>query len=184
MGRYQTEQKKLLIAFLAEHKNRQFSAEELSELLNCSSAEDREETEKPEENEESKKQKENRGKAPGKSTVYRLVTELTEDGTLRRFPKSGGRGWTYQYHRMNDCSGHLHLKCEKCGTLLHLDCSLGDELLSHIEEEHGFLVDNQETVLFGLCAACRSLPQKKKRISCEGHQHNTEKNERKDQKKP
>ena len=142
MKKYQTEQKKRLIAFLAENENRQFSAEELSVLL--------------------EKEGDDAGKTPGKSTVYRLVSELTEEGMLRRFPRSEGSGWTYQYHRVSDCMGHLHLKCEKCGTLLHLECGMSKELLAHIESEHGFLVDNQKTVLFGLCAACRSAESKTK----------------------
>ena len=91
----------------------------------------------------------------GKSTVYRLVTELYAEGTLRRFPKTEGRGWLYQYHGAGGCSGHLHLKCVSCGKLLHLNCGMSEELLEHIEEVHRFKVDNGATVLYGLCADCR-----------------------------
>ena len=96
-----------------------------------------------------------RGKGTGESTVYRLVTELYAEGTLRRFPKTEGRGWLYQYHGAGGCSGHLHLKCVSCGKLLHLNCGMSEELLEHIEEVHRFKVDNGATVLYGLCADCR-----------------------------
>ena len=138
MSKYQTEQKKKLLSYMSEHQNEQFSAEQLSEIMERAGENDA-------------------GKTPGKSTVYRLVSDMAAEGTLRRFPNGGGRGWLYQYHRMPDCSGHLHLKCEKCGALLHLECGMSDDLLRHIEEEHGFKVDNNATVLYGLCAACRRI---------------------------
>lgn len=134
MAKYNTEQKKALLNYLSQHEDRQYSAEELSALL---------------------AEGEGEGKAPGKSTVYRLVTELADEGILRRFPKNEGRGWLYQYHRRSDCSGHLHLKCTECGKLLHLECGMSDGLLMHIEEIHRFKVDNNASVLYGLCADCR-----------------------------
>ncbi len=136
MGKYQTEQKKRLISYMREHKNRQFSAEQLSELLSQDIFAE--------------------GKVPGKSTVYRLVSDLTKEGVLRRFPKNEGRGWLYQYHQMSDCCGHLHLKCNRCGKLLHLECGMSKELLTHIEKVHAFEVDNNATVLYGLCASCKN----------------------------
>ncbi len=132
MAKYQTEQKKLLLRYMEKSENRQFSAEELAMALIAEGE-----------------------KAPGKSTVYRLVTELYSEGTLRRFPKTEGRGWLYQYHGAGGCSGHLHLKCVSCGKLLHLNCGMSEELLEHIEEVHRFKVDNGATVLYGLCADCR-----------------------------
>ena len=134
MGKYQTEQKKMLLAFFASNKSRQFTAEEAASVLL---------------GEESPK-------SPGKSTVYRLVAQMAEDGYLRRFPKADGRrGWVYQYHEKNDCQGHLHLKCVECGALLHLECGMSSELLTHIEGMHRFKVDNHKTVLYGLCEDCQ-----------------------------
>ena len=154
MGRYQTEQKKQLIAFLAEHKNQQFSAEELSEMLAAASG--------------------NGEKAPGKSTVYRLVSSLAEEGVLRRFPKSGGRGWLYQFHQMTGCTGALHLKCSKCGMLLHLTKEESDSLLRQIRTLRGFTVNSDASVLYGLCETCesRALPvytEERKRAPCPRH---------------
>lgn len=134
MGKYQTEQKKIIVGFLKKNRHRQFSADEISRLL-CAQTPEGEQ-------------------APGKSTVYRLVSELSENGELRRFPKSEGRGWTYQYHSAPDCCDHLHLKCEKCGSFIHLECGEGKQLIEHLKREHGFTIDNEKTVIFGLCEAC------------------------------
>ncbi len=134
MGKYQTEQKKLLLAFFASNKSRQFTAEEAAEVLLG----------------------EDNQKSPGKSTVYRLVAQMAEDGYLKRFAKADGkRGWMYQYHEKSDCQGHLHLKCVQCGALLHLECGMSNELLTHIESMHRFQVDNHKTVLYGMCENCQ-----------------------------
>ena len=102
---------------------------------------------------------------PAKSTVYRLVAEMATQGHLRRFPKTdGGRGWLYQYHEKHNCDGHLHLKCAACGMLLHLECGMSNELLAHIENTHGFQVDNTATVLYGLCAECRKEEKLEKTV--------------------
>ena len=145
MGKYQTEQKKLLLAFFASHPAEQFTAEEAACAL---MGED-----------------ENGEKSPAKSTVYRLVAEMATQGHLRRFPKTdGGRGWLYQYHEKHNCDGHLHLKCAVCGSLLHLECGMSNELLAHIENTHGFQVDNTATVLYGVCAECRKEEKLEKTV--------------------
>ena len=154
MGRYQTEQKRQLISFMAAHANEQFSAEELAEILVQAPGEG--------------------VKAPGKSTVYRLVAGLTEEGVLRRFPREGGRGWLYQFHKASGCSGILHLKCSKCGLLQHLDPATSEALLRQIRSDRGFTVDNDTSVLYGLCASCekKSLPvytDRREKAPCPRH---------------
>lgn len=139
MSKYQTEQKKLLMAYLSSNSQRQFSAEDLAEIFDDGGE---------------------GGGVLGKSTIYRLVVQLTEDGFLRRFPKEKGRGWLYQYHGRGDCEGHLHLKCTSCGALLHLECGMGKELLDHVAAMHGFMVDNSASVLYGVCARCRKKEEK------------------------
>ena len=136
MGKYQTEQKKLLLAFFASHPQAQFSAEQAASALLG--------------------EEEGAQKSPGKSTVYRLVADMASEGHLKRFPRSDGkRGWLYQYHENHACGGHLHLKCAECGCLLHLECGMSKELLAHIETTHGFHVDNSATVLYGICQNCQ-----------------------------
>ena len=50
---------------------------------------------------------------------------------------------------------HFHLKCEKCGTLIHLECHDLEQLSSHLMAEHGFALDPFRTVFYGLCENCR-----------------------------
>ena len=88
--------------------------------------------------------------APGKSTVYRLVKKLEEEGTLRRFTREGTSKAVYQLAGTHCCSEHLHIKCVDCGLLIHLDHDTQDELT----KSTGFVIDDSLSMLYGRCAAC------------------------------
>jgi len=86
----------------------------------------------------------------GEATVFRNLTMLTKEGLLKRF--SDKNGAVYQF---SGCDGHhMHLKCKLCGTLVHLDCLFAEEISHHFAKEHGFLLDQEQTVLYGLCENC------------------------------
>ncbi len=91
--------------------------------------------------------------APGKSTVYRLLTALVEDGSVKRFASSN-RSAAYQIIIGEHCDRHLHLKCTDCGKILHLDDQISHELLQKVQSSASFSVSEQSTVLFGKCDIC------------------------------
>lgn len=88
----------------------------------------------------------------GKSTVYRIVSELVENGCIRRISDGKTRHCTYQYVGDEECRCHLHLKCRDCGRLYHLDHKLSDELSKKLSEG-GFSLD-EGAMLFGTCREC------------------------------
>lgn len=133
MTEYRTEQKRILLEFLKEHCESSFSIEELIAMLRDTYGE----------------------KAPGKSTVYRLMTRLVEESTVKRFVVGHSRGFVYQIIKGDHCHYHLHLKCMDCGKLLHLDEKTSDELLAKVALAKNFSVSEEETVLFGRCANCK-----------------------------
>lgn len=124
---YHTKQKGRLLAFLSADPERQLTIEEIASEL-------------PE---------------VGKSTVYRLVRQLVEDGTLRRFVADNSRKFLYQYAGCRDCSGHLHLKCTVCGKLIHLQHGLSHQMEQAIASQYDFSIDGAKTMLFGCCRGCR-----------------------------
>lgn len=87
---------------------------------------------------------------PGKSTVYRLVRKLEEEGTLRRFTREGTAKAVYQLSGASCCSEHLHIKCLDCGLLIHLNRRAQDELT----KDTGFVIDDGMSMLYGRCADC------------------------------
>ena len=93
--------------------------------------------------------------AVGRTTVYRLLNELCENNQVRKYIVDGVSGACYQYAQAEkDCDKHLHLKCEKCGELFHLECEALYELEEHVRNHHAFQVDATKTVLYGKCDNC------------------------------
>lgn len=133
MREYNTEQKKILTDFLRKNHERSYTIEELSQELKSTY----------------------NNSAPGKSTVYRLISHLVEKGQVSRLPKGRGRSFVYQSLECNKCHTHLHMRCVSCGRLFHLDDDLSEELLVKVRELCGFSVNEKDSVLLGSCNSCR-----------------------------
>lgn len=133
MSSYNTEQKKMLLDFLERNHDSSYTIDEIAEGLKSAAGE----------------------KAPGKSTVYRLMTRLVEDKRVHRFADEGGRRFLYRIIADEHCRNHLHLKCLGCGKILHLDHATSDALLEGVRKMKNFSVSEEDTLLFGSCAECR-----------------------------
>lgn len=131
MAEYKTEQKRLLLGFLKKNSDKAYTIEELIEKMSAEG-----------------------GRLPGKSTVYRLMTHLVEEGTVKRFVRGNSRKFAYQIVIGEHCERHLHLKCICCGRLLHLDEDVSRGVLDQVFRTAGFSVSEQKTVLFGSCLEC------------------------------
>ncbi len=134
-GEYSTRQKRELLKFLKEHELENFSLDEVVLRLR------------------------ERGASVGRSTAYRYLEALAEQGSVRKY--AGAQGIT-QYQSVaeeGDCSRHFHMLCKRCGTLQHVDCALMESLARHVAEHHGFRLDARETMLVGVCARCARLDE-------------------------
>ncbi len=89
----------------------------------------------------------------GRSTVYRLVSELVAEGSVRRLSDGRTRHCTYQYIGGEPCHRHLHLKCNACGKVIHLDDELSHELGRRVMAADGFTLD-EGALLYGRCREC------------------------------
>ena len=129
---YHTVGREKLLSYFAEHPGQQLTVEELTQELA------REQV------------------SVGKSTVYRLVGKLYEEGKLKRTHDAARGCHTYSYAEdTHDCDGHhFHLKCLGCGRLFHLECRHSETLCEHIEEIHHFRIDSSLTAFYGQCEAC------------------------------
>ena len=89
----------------------------------------------------------------GKSTVYRIISKLVDEGELRRISDGKTRRVTYQLIHTGHCSEHLHLKCKECGRLIHLDDETSHMLENRIKSANGFALDDG-ALLYGKCESC------------------------------
>lgn len=89
----------------------------------------------------------------GKSTVYRLISRFVLEGSVRKIADGHSRHNTYQWIG-ESCHHHLHLKCTGCGVVIHLDHETSHALESTLRTTLSFLLDEQQTLLFGKCKRC------------------------------
>ena len=121
---YRTHQRLAMLGFLENNPERQYTIDKMIEQI----GED----------------------APAKSTAYRIVKKLCDEGFIRRFSREGTAGAVYQLAVKCCCAEHLHIRCLECGLLIHLDRSAQDELTKNT----GFVLDDERSMLYGRCAAC------------------------------
>lgn len=128
---YNTSQKEKLMDFLISNSEKHTSVQEISAYLRSE------------------------GTPVGTATIYRQLDRLVESGTVRKFIIDGKTSACYQYiDDTRECKEHFHLKCLRCGKLIHLSCGQLKDINSHIAEHHGFIIDPSQTVFYGKCADC------------------------------
>ncbi|MBQ8380835.1 MAG: transcriptional repressor [Clostridia bacterium] len=128
--KYNTGKKELIVKLLSDKAERSFSLVEICEMVAAD--------------------------GHGESTVYRIVSELVSEGSVRRISDGKTRHCTYQYVGGEECRTHLHLKCSKCGRLIHLEKSLSHELIDTLLDRKGFEVEDG-SMIFGRCKACAGV---------------------------
>lgn len=91
----------------------------------------------------------------GTATIYRQLEKFSKQGLLKKYYLDGFTAACYEYlGERKTCHEHFHLKCEKCGKLIHFECDAFSKMQKHLALEHGFKVDSLKTVLYGLCNEC------------------------------
>ncbi len=136
MPSYKTKQRELILDCLKEHSDIHITAEEITQQLKM------------------------QGDPVGRSTVYRYLERLIEDGVVHKY-QNPGESSCYQLALPDGrCHQHFHLKCVSCGQLLHMECDYMTGLCEHIRKEHGFEIDVFKTVLYGTCGKCRISTEK------------------------
>ena len=93
---YKTKQKAVILDCLKNNSDREFTVDGLVELLKSESF------------------------TVGRTTVYRYLDYLVKNGDVRKFVSDSTRQATFQYiEHKHECEEHMHLKCIKCGKLIH-----------------------------------------------------------------
>ena len=128
--RYNTNQRKLILAVIERNRGRHITAEEVHlELIR-------------------------EGSPVGKATVYRHFERLEKEGLLIRYAPVEGACWEYA-GEPGEVPAHYHMKCESCGKLFCLDCTFLDTISNHFSEHHKFDLNRFRTVFYGICSECR-----------------------------
>ncbi len=88
------------------------------------------------------------------ATIYRALERFESEGIIRKMVVGQGTGACYQYIESSSCMEHFHLKCIRCGRLIHLSCEFLEDMQNHIQREHSFSISSGRTVIYGTCNNC------------------------------
>jgi len=84
------------------------------------------------------------------STVYRNLEVLEEVGLVTHAHIGHGAP---TYHSVDD-HVHIHLVCDKCGTVESVDATIADPFLDELRTRTGFVTDVSHVALHGTCSGC------------------------------
>lgn len=129
MRKYDTHQRSILINFLNEHPDEQFSARQIADLLAAQQI--------------------------SPSAVYRNLLQLELAGLVQKTTKPGAREAYFQYRGTPACQTHLHLSCVRCGKTVHMSLEHTLWLQQELDQKEGFCLNIPATVLYGICQNCQ-----------------------------
>ncbi len=132
MRTYDTEQRRTLLKILTENTDKQFSVPELLTLCRAASPEMK----------------------INPSTLYRLLARLVDEGKAERAASPDGQKLLYRYISSCECAEHIHLKCKKCGQILHLEDEEAENSLIAAMEKCHFQLDEAQSLIVGVCEKC------------------------------
>lgn len=84
--------------------------------------------------------------------VYDSLKLLTQLGVVRKIQPHGHNA-RYET-RVGD--NHHHLVCRSCGTVLDVDCAVGESPCLHASNDHGFAIEEAEVIYWGSCPQCQN----------------------------
>ena len=128
---YRTKARAALLEFLQENSDRGFSSIDLLTYLQLNI------------------------EGVNKTTVYRNLDRLCEQGVIYKYRETNHEGWFYQYSKEHtQCNKHMHGKCSQCGKLFHIDEDFVNEFKKQVKKTYGFRVDLGKTIIVGMCDDC------------------------------
>src|SRR5918995_2062613 len=93
---------------------------------------------------------------PGVShqAVYDVLRALADAGLVRRIQPAGS---VARYEaRVGD--NHHHLVCRSCGTIVDVDCAVGEAPCLTASDDSGYTIEEAEVIYWGRCPTCARRP--------------------------
>jgi len=84
--------------------------------------------------------------------VYDVLGALARVGLARRIEPAGSPA-LYE-RRVGD--NHHHVVCRGCGAVGDVDCAVGEAPCLEPSNTHGFVIDEAEVTVWGLCPTCHA----------------------------
>ena len=129
-GQYNTKQRQLISACLTSHGDSYLTIDDVCGLLRDA------------------------GVSIGRTTVYRTLEALAAQGQVCKVANTNGQATLYRLAPEAADEAHGQLCCLACGKAIPLDCDMLRSFSEHVHADHGFVINQRRTVLYGYCQAC------------------------------
>ena len=84
--------------------------------------------------------------------VYEALHALTAAGLIARIEPAGHPARFEG--RVGD--NHHHIVCRSCGSVVDVDCVVGEPPCLTASDDHGFSIDEAQVIFWGLCPHCQT----------------------------
>ena len=128
---YKTKARESIVSYLKSNSDRRFTAREIFDHI--------------------------RENAPGvnRTTVYRNLDRLCEQGDLTKYKEPNQDAWYFQYSEEHKhCNSHMHAQCSECGKIFHLENSFVEDFEDKLHSTYGIDVNSSKTMIIGVCEDC------------------------------
>jgi Fur family ferric uptake transcriptional regulator len=99
-----------------------------------------------------------KGTPVAKSTVYRFLASLENEGELRKYLVSEGNSACYQFmDKSGGCVEHYHMMCHECGGIVHFENRWLGKIFQGLRDSASgekLSIDGPRTVFYGTCPKC------------------------------
>jgi len=90
-----------------------------------------------------------------KSTLYRFLSQLEQDGLVKKYFMGENSSACYQFVGKNsDCHEHFHLLCRQCGEITHFENPSLEKLIKSLDNTNDFSIDIKDSPFYGTCKTC------------------------------
>lgn len=128
---YNTKARQVILQYLESRRESTVSAADIIEYLTC------------------------QGINVSHTTVYRFLNKLSAERKVLKFVEDETQVSVYQFiGAAKSCDEHIHIKCTVCGRLIHLDCGFMRDIKEHLYSQHGFELQCDGSILYGICREC------------------------------
>ena len=136
---YKTKARESIVSYLKNNPDKRFTAREIFDYVK------------------------DEAEGVNRTTVYRNLDRLCEQGDLTKFKEPNQDAWFFQYSvEHKHCNSHMHAQCSECGKIFHLEKPFVDDFESKLRDTYGLDVNASKTVIIGVCEDCHKNDSEKK----------------------
>lgn len=96
-----------------------------------------------------------------KSTLYRFLSQLEQDGLVKKYFVGENSCACYQFVGKNsNCREHFHLLCRQCGEVTHFENPSLENIIKSLDSDNDFLIDIKDSPFYGTCKTCMRKDKK------------------------